>query len=521
MFTVLTKFLKLNNFSRVITDFEDYYQSHPNYPSLFALTDTFSFLKIENVAARVDKDHYEDLPDTFLGYVANEKKVVNLALVNKRANEVEITFEGEKPYRQTISSFKEHWNGIVVAIEPEKGNFSETRFSRSFAMVLFVLATLGAFSVFHASELRSLPMLMYTIYTLGAVVSIAIIREKLNKNPSEASRICALGNNTSCDSVIKSDKAQLTRWINFSDLGILFYGSALVAMLIDPNSFVLINMLSVLALPLVGYSLWVQRTVLKTWCVLCLGLSALLGIQAVFVGYTGVFVPSGTVAFIFSCSIVSIGWFFLRSYLTENMELLQENTELLRFKRDFDIFQFLHHPIAFKVSEVEKGKIQLGAATNPVTLSIVISPGCGHCHTAFESALKLYRDNPDRISLEISYNLNPENKENPYLYIAGNILQVLKSHPEKAIEALSDWHVSGMEREEWLEKWEQPTIDIEVHQWLMTQYEWCVRNEFNYTPVTIINDAQLSKHYTLEELKYFLSELSEPDDLHLEVPQEK
>ena len=513
MFIVLEKFLKLNNFSRVISEFEDYYQSHPNFPSLFALTDTFSSLNIENIAARVDKDHFDDLPETFLGYVAHGKKGVHLALVNKRVSSVEVTFEGEKPVQQTIESFKEQWNGIVVAIEPEKKKVGEPRLSKNFTVALFAIAAIGAFSLFNVQELRSLSVVMYSLYVLGMVLSIFIIQEKLNTNQGEVSRICSIGNNTSCDSVIKSDKAKLTKWIDFSDLGILFYGSSLVAMLIDPASFIVINWLSILSLPLLVYSVWLQRTVLKTWCVLCLALSALLLVQASLVFYSGGVFPVEFTAFIFAGTLVGVAWFFLRFYLVKNKDLSKDNTELLRFKRDFEIFQFLHHPLQLKTSEIEEGKVRLGAAINPIKLSIVISPSCGHCHAAFKEALKLYQENPDRLTLEIFYNLNPENRDNPYLEIAQHELQIVKSQPEKAIEALSDWHVHHMDRDEWLQKWRQAEIHGDINNWLMTQYDWCVRNEFNYTPVIIINDSELSRHYTLGELKYFLSELSEPEDM--------
>ncbi|MFK7785109.1 MAG: hypothetical protein AB8B56_08335, partial [Crocinitomicaceae bacterium] len=126
--------------------------------------------------------------------------------------------------------------------------------------------------------------------------------------------------------------------------------------------------------------------------------------------------------------------------------------------------------------------------------------------------LKLYRENPDRICLEIFYNLNPENQENPYLEIARNTLQIVKEKPAKAIEALSDWHIHSMDLDEWIQKWGQSEIHSEIDSWLIMHYNWCIQNEFNYTPVKIINDSELSKHYSLEELRYFLSELSEPEE---------
>ncbi len=96
--------------------------------------------------------------------------------------------------------------------------------------------------------------------------------------------------------------------------------------------------------------------------------------------------------------------------------------------------------------------------------------------------------------------------------IARNTLQIAKVETDKALEALSDWHVNNMDKDDWLSKWRQPEIDPEIDTWLKTQYDWCIQNEFNYTPAKIINDSELSKYYSLEELKYFISELCENDD---------
>ncbi|MDB0037837.1 thioredoxin domain-containing protein [bacterium] len=513
MFIVLEKFLKLNNFSRVITDFEDYYQSHPNFPSLFALTDTFSFLNIENVAARVDKDQYEELPDSFLGYVENEKKGINLALIHKINGAVEVTFEGEKPEKLTINLFKQKWNGVVVAIEPQEARVREVTFSRSFSLLAFVLIAVGVFVVFNRNNFTIFPVIAYSVYMLGALISVSIIREKLNKNPSEASKICSIGSNTSCDSVIKSDHAQLTRWIDFSDLGILFYGSAVLTMIINPESFRFINSISILAIPLIIYSIWIQRVELKTWCVLCLGLSGLLLVQSVWALFSGVVFTTAITQIILIAIVVSFAWFFLRNYLLKNVNLAKDNLDLLRFKRNFEVFQFLQKPINVSTTEIVEGKIVLGSSSNQVNVSVIISPSCGHCHAAFIDVMDLYKENADRVKVEFYYNLNPENLENPYLGIARTILQIAKMAPEYCIEALSDWHVNHMDKAEWLDKWKQSEIHPEIDVWLKEQYEWCIQNEFNYTPVKIVNDSELSEYYSVEELKYFMSELNGVEEM--------
>ena len=53
MLKLVIKYLQNSNYSSKVVAFEQFYQSHPNYPSLLAITDGLSYLNIENIAANV------------------------------------------------------------------------------------------------------------------------------------------------------------------------------------------------------------------------------------------------------------------------------------------------------------------------------------------------------------------------------------------------------------------------------------------------------------------------------------
>lgn len=512
MFIVLEKFLKLNNFSRVISDFKDYYQSHPNFPSLFALTDTFSLLNIENVAARIEKEHFADLPNSFLGYVKRNGNDVHLALVKKVKNEVEVQFEKEKPTRFNVDEFKQRWNGIVVAIEPDTADFSSRRVSLSSWGLILTLVFVSGFTFLDAHTFSVSYIFNYAIYVLGAIVSVGVLREKYATDVSQVSKICSLGTNTSCNSVIKSDKAEFTKWIGFSDLGIVFYGAALIAMMMEPKAITFLNSLSVFSLPILIYSIWMQRVVLKTWCVLCLLLSALLMTQSFLAFYNGLAFLVGGFQVILSLAWVCVVWLFIKNHIDTFQRYKFQNKELMRFKREFEIFRFLQEPMSASTAEISGGKVLVGSPVSPVKMSLVISPSCPHCDTALRDALELLEANPNRVKLELFYNLNPENRDNPYLKIARAMLQLNETRPAECLSALKEWHFGEKNVDAWLEKWRSTGTDENADVLLAEQYQWCLQNEFNYTPVKIINDKELSRHYTLSEVKYFISELSEMEE---------
>ena len=505
---LLKKYLSItNNYSR-INEFEDLLESHPNYPSLFAITDTFSILGIENVAANVPKDQLEELPNHFLGYVKNDSEDLDIAIVEQIDNKIAITFEDRKRQIITVNAFKELWNGVVVVVEPNVNK----EFKTNSVLEKAIFVALGLFVLFFLRQGFQFSIeasISFLLYTIGFVFSIFIIQEKLDKGQESVSKLCTFNENTSCDSVIKSTRAKINKWVDFSDLPILFFSMAIFAMLIDTKAYIIFNSLSLLSIPVVLYSVWLQKVKLKKWCILCLVISTLLMFQSILFFGTGFQFSDNITIVITAATLIGLLWFFIKNYLERNKDLENSNKELKRFKRNYKIFNLLQNPLQMPTRAGMFSTIEIGKKTNPVKISLALSPSCGHCHVAFEQAIKLYNLNTEKIKLSIFFNLNPENKDNPYLNVAKSIMQINKNNPENIIEALSDWHLKRMDLSEWSLKWNQKNIDDEILEDLQLAYDWCRENDFNYTPVRMINESEYPKEYDLEELRYFISEIEE------------
>lgn len=496
-------FLKINNYKKESFDFKDLFLSHPNYPSLYAITDTFNLLGIENIAAQVPKEQFLDLPNSFLAYYANE-----IVLIDKE--NALITIQKDKEGKKKISTddFLKDWNGIVIAIEPneviEKQNTSF--FRNKFLLIGAILISLFLFQFVNFS----IPFVLNLGLSLvGLFISILIIDEKLNTSDGVISKICSFSEKTSCDSVIKSEDAKLTKWLDFSDLPILFFATSVISILINQNSVGTINLLAVLSLPVIGYSIWLQKIRLEKWCVLCLGVSTVLIFQSVlFFIYTKDF-NFNYIASLQAIVLVFPIWFFIKPVLFTKVEVEKKNLELLKFKRSFSIFNSLQKEVIDETQLQLLPKIELGNPSAKVNVTLILSPSCGHCHTAFKDGLELISNYSQKVNLSVFFNLNPDNGGNPYFSIAENLLQINKDYPNKIEEAISDWHIKKMDLVQWKSKWEQKDIEYTIEKNLRTQYEWCVANEFNYTPVKLVNNKLFPKEYELSELKYFVSELEE------------
>lgn len=508
MLSLIKKLLEVNNYFELTSDFEESFLSHPNYPSLYAITDTLDLLSIENAAIKITKEQFVELPNTFLALYNQD-----LVFVTKGTDVVVIENEAGKKQSINNNEFLAHWNEVVLLIEPNiiSSIKNEGKYLRGILSFLPVVVLISVSIFFNNYTLNALVLLITSL--LGLVVSVFVVQEKLGIKNEVASKLCSINTNTSCNSVIKSNTNWVSKWMDFSDLPLLFFSISTISILIFPNdSSMIVGIMSVMAIPVILYSVWLQKLVLKKWCVLCLIVASIITIQAVFFGVRinsmQTFYNSNFFGFLFSSIVVSSLWFVLKPMLVSKIESEKESNNLKRFKRDYKLFQFLSEDITFREGFNELKGIRFGKAIADVQLTIIVSPSCGHCHDAFKDGFELVKKFPEKFFLNILFNINPENDNNPYKIVVESLLEIQSISPEKAEEAIVDWHIEKIGLEEWTKKWKIAHIGMQANNQMFQQYQWCLKNEFNYTPVKIVNDRLFPKAYEIKELKYFMNDFS-------------
>ncbi|MEO8515834.1 MAG: vitamin K epoxide reductase family protein [Flavobacterium sp.] len=520
MINIIKKYLEQNNYAGQKESFKDSFLSHPNYPSFFAITDTFDLLHIENIVVKIPKEQFIELPDSFL--VLFEE---NLVLVSKKSNGVIIENEKGEKKNITFNEFLTGWDEIVIAVEPNNEKVTENGLSDGkwlyYSLPVLTLIILSLF--FKNHDVISIVHLLISI--MGLIVSILIVSEKLGIKNELTSKFCNLTPNTSCDSVIKSNKSAINKWADFSDLPLLFFGGCIFSILLNPQLSSVVGLLSLLSMPIVAYSIWLQKFQLKKWCVLCLAISSIILLQGIVFWFPN---PSfqnlfsiNLFEFIFFLILFGSAWLLVKPVLKKKMETESQVNELKRFKRNYSIFKSLAKEITSPQGFEHLKGLQFGNLEADTKLSIILSPSCGHCHKAFEDGFELASKFPGRFFLNVLFNVNPENDQNPYKTVVQSLLAINNSNPDKVAQAISDWHIQKMDLDVWKLKWEVTTMDMKANQQIHQQYDWCTQNGFNYTPVKIINGKLFPNEYEISELKYFLNDFAaenETTDADILVP---
>src|SRR5690349_20579776 len=71
IFDKLINYLKLDK-----QEFTFQFNSHPNYPSALAFSDTLNFMGVKNDAYELDKEYWDELPEEFIAIVDNAFSLV-------------------------------------------------------------------------------------------------------------------------------------------------------------------------------------------------------------------------------------------------------------------------------------------------------------------------------------------------------------------------------------------------------------------------------------------------------------
>lgn len=509
MINLLKKYLQKNGYNNQSEVFEDLFLSHPNYPSVFAITDSLDVLSIENLAIKVPKEQFIDLPESFLALYNGE-----IVLTSKKNEFVIIENQSAKQKKLTFNEFLSGWGEVVIAIEPIVNPvLRKEKKNTSWLVYTLPLITLIAASLVSRNyNFNSIVFLSTSI--IGLMLSVLIVQEKLGIKNEIASKFCNLNPNASCDSVIKSKKSEINKWLGFSDLPLLFFNISTISILIQPEfSNKIVGFMSFLLIPAILYSIWLQKFELKKWCVLCLAVSFVIVLQSVVftLGNASWFNNDVTnyFPFIFSTILFTSIWFSIKPILENKIKFEKEANELMRFKRNYDVFQFLSKDIEeYDDFESLKG-IEFGNKNAATQITLILSPSCGHCHTAFQDAYELIQNHSEKTHLTILFNINPENEDNTYRIVAETLLALNEQDPQKAKEAIIDWHINRLDLENWKQKWSIESPHLLVNKQLQNQYYWCLKNEFNYTPVKLINGNLFPEGYEIIELKYFINNFSE------------
>jgi len=496
--------MKLDQLLRSISiekeEFFFQFQSHPNYPSALAFSDTLNFLGIKNEAYELEKEYWKELPEKFISIYKN-----NFALIKKEQNYFKI-FSNDI---ETISKEEliQNSTNFVLLFEKEQDKNTETKINFNY-FVNILLIILLVFTVLTKNWFHT----AYNVLSLiGIYISLEIFNNKFGKESIVLNNICGritLNNQSSCTKIIDSDKINIFG-LKLSDFSLIYFiGIASLGLFFSYTEEIL-KIISIISVPIILYSLFIQVFIEKKFCKICLLLITVLILQIVISQNYFLFhstlntIIISLIAFVFLFfSIV-----FLNKILIEKHALKISNIKNIRFKRNFDLFKkelFHNNKVFF---ENDKNGFFIGLPNSKLHISLISNPFCGFCkeaHYILEELLKKY---PNDISAQVRFNHSSKSDEKQK-FLLSNLLSIYIDNGSDAfIYALHQWFDK---KEDSLPLDNKKRVDFEeIYKISDENFKY----NFNFTPVFLINGYKFPEKYERNDIFYFIDEILEDEEI--------
>ncbi len=367
---------------------------------------------------------------------------------------------------EAITDFAKLWTGVTLLIEKNENsaepNYKENKKQEIIEnlRVPLLLLVLGLVVAYQAMQFTNMLNFVWLATKLvGTILSVLLLWQSLEKN-SLIAKLCSFNKKTDCNSLLTSPAANLFGVVSWAEIGFFYFCGSLCWLLFFNYNLFIFNILAYLSLPFVAWSVWYQWKIAKVWCPLCLGVAAVLLIElsptpalrnvAPPTGegvLQGIFSPPlwGGLGGAFGL-VISI-YFFLKPFFVSATKVPKLQKELAIFKNNFDIFKNLLHQQKHINEETLPQQIILGNVEASLTLVFVTNPDCPPCKAA-----------------------------------------------KPKVEAL-------------LEQFSEELKVVMVY--TNVDKTWCNENQISFTPTFFIAGYQLPELYKVEDLQYFIAEMTE------------
>ncbi len=502
LFDKLINYLKLDK-----QEFLFQFNSHPNYPSALAFSDTLNFMGVRNDAYELDKEYWDELPEEFIAIVDN-----SFSLVKKSGTQYSVYSEKTK----TLNKEDLHKKSTDFVLLFEKTAAAESKSVSDYKPFVYII--LGIIAIYSLVNLAWFEAVFNILSLAGVYISLEIFNQKFGTTSTVIGSICGgtpQGAQTvnSCNKIITQDKTSILG-LKFSDFSLIYFiGMAVLGLFLPATSFIMkgFTFASVIA---IGYSLYVQGFVEKTFCRVCLLIISVLVVQLA----TGILFFENVSFSTGSLLLTLLLWIsvfslvlFLNNTLEEKETLQKSNAKNLRFKRNYELFkrELTDHE---KINFTDKETFFVGNKDSKLHISIISNPYCGFCKGAHEILEEILEKYPDDVSAQMRFNYTPERADDRYTELISDFMYLYKNKSQKEfLNAIELWYETKDEN-----KIKEKVAGASIQENLGPLIGMSKENSeagLNFTPVFVINGYQFPEKYDREDIKFFINELLEDEDL--------
>lgn len=513
METAIKQFLSKLNYEVSGSYLNYLIKSHPDYPSLLAISDSIRSLGIENEVVRVKGT---DLPSLNFPYlVVNENKKNSKPVYSEKIFLIDSKKELHKYNMVTdddeyVVLLAESYSG-ANNIANEKLLTYDRKIGIAMATLISVFITCSLITAFYKSH-WSILIISVTSW-LGVVLGILVMAKETGLMNNLLSKLCRTSDSMDCEKTLQSEAGFMG--IKLTDATVIYFvfQTALlfaVTLSTSTNWHIPVNYLAIIsigALPAAIFSIYYQVIITKKWCRLCLCVDGIIFIQFIWLlRYLKNFSFSYSWMFLIcTLFLLVISGHFLIKFLIlrkKSLDFYTQPFKAIRVKYSKDVFShlLLEQPM-INESHFDH-EIYMGNPDGIVKILMVTNLYCGPCrdnHFKLHKILRLY---PMNICVRLRFVRSKNNISIPYLvnYWVENKINNIQG----GSQLLHDWY-QEWDLEKFAKKFPLSKNVNNIGDKLQTQHEdWLKINKIEHTPTFSINGRKLPPNYSIDDLIYLM-----------------
>ena len=357
------------------------------------------------------------------------------------------------------------------------------------------------------------------------IVTSLLLWYEIDKNNPLLKKVCTGIAKGNCSAILTGKKSKVFSWLSWSEVGFFYFTGGFLLLLFSGinvnNAIGILALLNLLALPYIVFSVYYQWQVAKQWCVLCLGVQALLLLGGINVLVNGRLTESFgqellrgfsniSLSFIISSVLIYLLpvllWYAVKPFVLHQQEAKNTRREYLRIKFNTEIFETLLKKQKTITISADGLGIDIGNPDATNTLIKVCNPYCGPCAQAHPKIDKLLEEIPN-LKVKIIFTTPNSPKDRAYKPVSHLLAINEKKNSIKIMQALDDWYMAEKKDYDYFAK-KYPMNGELTKQGnkIEAMEKWCKGVDINFTPTIFINNNQLPDAYSIEDLQYFLLE---------------
>ena len=417
-----------------------------------------------------------------------------------------------------------NWSGVLLKAEPtkriaDKENSNALKEEKRFrvASITLILAAVGLLAITLLQAFSWALLLLVVTVIAGLLTGYLLFAKDIGITYRTVESFCNAGTGAGCGKVLRSEEGKLFGFITFSDLTLGYFAAQLAAigllvpLWVGSGLLSVLGLVSMIALPMIGYSIWLQAVKINEWCRLCLVVSGVLALQATIFGYlfySGVLNPLAvalpeSIATLSLFGLAGSSLLLLKQTVQQKNRALQDEMAAARIKNSPDVFRSL----LYKQRQVDTTPFEhdflIGKPYAPVKLTMAVNLYCGPCKNELEQAKELFSIYPEQVSLSLRFLKSGDNGETSSILLKAWLhhLRELKSGPLSGQVLVNQWYnIMDKKTFESLHSLNGKISSVELKENTQTHYSWIQKAEISKTPTTFMNGYELPSAYRMKDL---------------------